>query len=69
MKTRIDKLETLGRAIDQACRISQELELEHLPLLLEMAKLEYLNEVGADLQMRKESEVSRGISSSRRLAH
>ncbi len=68
MKSRIEMLDVLGRAIEQASKLSKQLGLEHLPILLEMAKLEFLNEVGADLEMQKAGG-SRGISSSRRVAH
>ncbi len=51
MQSRIDKFEALGRALDEACKLAQQLYLEHLPFLLEMAKLEFFSEVETDLTM------------------
>ena len=48
MQSRIDKLEILGNILGEACKLAQQLQLQHLPFLLEMAKLEFLKEVEAD---------------------
>jgi len=48
MNTRIDKFERLGAALETAAKLTHELGLELLPALLNMARLEFLNELAAD---------------------
>jgi len=65
MNTRIDKFEQLGAALEAAAKLTQELGLELLPMLLNMARLELLNELAADGNQPIGAPM-RGNSSSRR---
>jgi hypothetical protein len=66
MKSRVEKFEKLGMALELASKLSHELGLDHLPILLNMARLELLNELSADGGNQHVGEPRRGISSSRR---
>lgn len=65
MTTRIEMIERLGVAIETAFELAKQLRLDCLPMLLDMARLEYLNELAADGQQPIGAS-SHGISSSRR---
>ena len=65
MKNRIKNFEKLGAALERASKLAQELGLECLPMLLYMARLEFLNELAADGNQ-PVGAPSRGTSSPRR---
>lgn len=64
MNTRLEKFEKLGVALEAAAKLAHELGLELLPMLLNMARLEFLNELAADGKQPVGTQ-SRGNSSSR----
>jgi hypothetical protein len=66
MRSRIDKFESLSKTLDEACKLAQQLGLDHLPFLLEMAKLELFKEVEAALNGPSAQQPHRAHSSSRR---